>query len=116
MANKAASAARTAATPPNTLCRTAWRQLRVLGYANYLLVWGSIHRLGFAWRDLDPCPVVPVRAGPRRGRAAGRAGDIRAFPADMADHNTSPPSIALLAFAAAQVVLAAEPTAISLLA
>jgi len=34
----------------------------------------------------------------------------------MADHNTSPPSIALLAFAAAQVVLAAEPTAISLLA
>jgi fucose 4-O-acetylase-like acetyltransferase len=25
--------------------------LRLLGYANYLLVWGAIHQCGFAWRD-----------------------------------------------------------------
>jgi len=36
--------------------------LRVLGYANYLLVWGPIHRLGFAWRS-SRCAGCPPGSG-----------------------------------------------------
>jgi fucose 4-O-acetylase-like acetyltransferase len=94
--------------------------LRVLGYANYLLVWGAIHQVGFAWRDgsltrarWHPYALAAVGAALLAGLVTSGA-----FPADMADHNTSPPSIALLAYAAAQVglVLAAEPAATRLLA
>jgi fucose 4-O-acetylase-like acetyltransferase len=98
--------------------------LNVLGYANYLLVWGSMHQWGFAWQDgsltrrrwrpyaLAGCGVVGLTAlltwGP--------------FPVDMIGAgervaNTTPPSVALLAFAAAQcgLVLAAEPVVSRLL-
>ena len=94
--------------------------LHVIGYASYLLVWGSIHQLGFAWRDGI---LTRTRWRPYALAAAGAAllaGLVTsgAFPADMVDHNTDPPSIALLAYAAAQIglVLAAEPTAARLLA
>jgi hypothetical protein len=77
-------------------------------------VWGSIHQWGFAWRD-------GTLTSPRRhllvmsaGGAALLAGLVtsRTFKVDMVGSgNTNPPSIALLAFAAAQtgLVLAAAP-------
>jgi hypothetical protein len=98
---------------------TVWH-VRGIGYANYLLVWGSIHQWGFAWRDgiLNHPRWRPYALGV--GGAALLAGLVASgtFPADMVDHNTSPPSIALLAYAAAQVglVLAAEPAATRMLA
>jgi hypothetical protein len=75
----------------------------VLGYANYLLVWGSIHQLGFAWRDgiLTRARWRPYALAAAEGALLAGLVTSGAFPADMADHNTSPPSIALLAFAAA---------------
>jgi len=89
--------------------------LRVLGYANYLLAWGAIHQCGFAWRD---GMLTRARWQPYALAAAGAAllaGLVAsgAFAADMVGHNTTPPSIALLAYAAVQVglVLAAEPAA-----
>jgi len=81
---------------------------------------GSIHQWGFARRD-----GILTRPGWRpyalSGGAALLAGLVTsgAFPADMVGPgNASPPSIALLAYAAAQVglVLAAKPTATRLLA
>ncbi len=88
----------------------------VLGYANYLLVWGSIHQWGFAWQDRT---LTRARWRPyalAAGGAALLAGLLasRRYMADMVGSgNTNPPSIALLAFAAAQcgLVIAAEPAA-----
>ena len=93
-------------------------RLPLIGYANYLLVWGSMHQWGFAWRDgtltrarWRPCALAA-------GGAAVLAGLLAwgPFPVDMIGAgerigNTTPPSIALLAFAAAQtgLFLAAEP-------
>jgi len=99
--------------------------LRFIGYANYLLVWGSMHQWGFAWRDGSlTCP----RWRPWLLAAAGSgllAGLVAwgPFPVDMIGAgervaNTSPPSVALLAFAAAQtgLLLAAAPAGTRLLA
>ena len=105
--------------------------LASLGYANYLLVWGTMHQWGFAWQD-----GTLTRRGPGRWRwrpwalaAAGGAalGGLLAwgpFDVNMVGttggrvNNTIPPSVALLAFAAAQagLLLAAEPAALRLLA
>jgi hypothetical protein len=95
--------------------------LRGIGNANYLLVWGSVHQWGFAWRD-----GILTRAWWRPyALAAGGAAMLAwlvtsgAFPAAMVGPgNASPPSVALLAYAAAQVglVLAAEPAVTRLLA
>ena len=93
----------------------------VLGYANYLLVWGSIHQWGFAWQDRT---LTRARWRPyalAAGGAALLAGLLasRRYMVDMVGSgNTNPPSIALLAFAAAQcgLVIAAEPAAARLLA
>ena len=99
--------------------------LRFIGYANYLLVWGSIHQWGFAWQDGSLTrpgwrPWVLAAAG-----AALFAGLVAwgPFPVDMIGAgervgNTTPPSVALLAFAAAQtgLLLAAAPAATGLLA
>jgi len=93
--------------------------LRMIGYANYLLVWGSIHQWGFAWRDglltrarWHPYALAAVGAALLAGLVTSGA-----FPADMVGPgNTGPPSTALLAYAAAQVglVAAAEPAASTL--
>jgi len=95
--------------------------LHVTGYASYLLVWGSIHQWGFVWADgtLTCARWRPYALA--AGGAALLAGLVasRAFQADMVGSgNTNPPSIALLAYSAAQagVVLAAEPVAARLLA
>jgi hypothetical protein len=73
--------------------------LPVVGFANYLLVWGSAHQWGFCWLAWGPFPVDMIGAGERIT-------------------NTSPPSIALLALAATQagLLLTAEPAANRLLA
>jgi fucose 4-O-acetylase-like acetyltransferase len=100
--------------------------LPVIGYANYVLVWGSMHQWGFAWRDgtLTRNRWRPLALA--AGGAALLAGLLAwsPFPVDMigmtggAVGNTVPPSVALLAFAAAQsgLVVAAEPAASRLLA
>jgi fucose 4-O-acetylase-like acetyltransferase len=93
---------------------------RLVGWANYVLVWGTFHQLGFAWRD-------GFLAG-RRGRALVlAAGAIVAlialiwwgpYPVSMVGvpgariQNASPPSAALLAFGLAQIgaVLLAAPS------
>jgi len=93
----------------------------VIGYANYLFVWGSIHQWGFAWQDRT---LTRARWRPyalAAGGAALLAGLLasRRFMVDMVGSgNTNPPSIALLAFAAAQcgLLVAAEPAAARLLA
>jgi len=93
----------------------------VIGYDSYLLVRGSIHQWGFAWRD-----GMLTRTRWRRWALAAAGAALpsrlvasRAFPADVVGPgNTGAPSIALLACAAAQtgLVLAAEPAATRLLA
>jgi fucose 4-O-acetylase-like acetyltransferase len=95
--------------------------LHVIGYANYLLVWGSIHQWGFAWQDgtLTRARWRPYALA--AGGAALLAGLVtsRAFQVDMVGSgNTNPPSIALLAYSAALagLVLVAEPAATRLLA
>jgi fucose 4-O-acetylase-like acetyltransferase len=92
--------------------------LPLVGYANYLLVWGAMHQWGFGWQDGT---LTRARWRPW-ALAAGGAAALAAlltwgpFPVDMIGANepignTTPPSIALLAFAAAQtgLILAAEP-------
>jgi hypothetical protein len=91
----------------------------VIGYANYLLVWGSIHQWGFAWHDgtLTRFRWRPLALAV--GGALALAGLLAwgPFPVDMIGAagetvvNTAPPSITLLAFAAAQcgLGLSAEP-------
>ena len=99
--------------------------LPVLGYVNYLLVWGSMYVWGFAWRDGTLTrprwrPYALAAAG-----AAAMAGLVAwgPFPIDMIGAgervgNTTPPSVALLAYAAAEtgLVLAAVPAVSRLLA
>jgi peptidoglycan/LPS O-acetylase OafA/YrhL len=94
--------------------------LHVIGYLNYLFVWGSIHQWGFFWQDGS---LTSARWRPyvlAAGGAALLAGLVtsRSFSPDMVGSgNTNPPSIALLAYAAAQagLVLAIEPWATRLL-
>jgi fucose 4-O-acetylase-like acetyltransferase len=96
-----------------------------LGYANYLLVWGSMHQWGFAWQDGT---LTRRRWRPYGLAVAGAAllGGLLAwspFPVNMVGttaggvNNTVPPSVALLAFAAVQtgLLLAAEPAVSRLL-
>jgi fucose 4-O-acetylase-like acetyltransferase len=99
--------------------------LPVIGYANYLLVWGSMYQWGFAWRDgtlthprWRPYAFAAVGAAAVAGLVAWGP-----FPVDMIGAgervgNTTPPSIALLAYAAAEIglVLAAAPAVSRLLA
>lgn len=99
----------------------AMPHLAVVGYVNYLLVWGAMHQLGFAWRDglltrTRWQPYVLATVGAVVLAALVTSG---AYPPDMiGPRNTNPPSIALLAYAAGQagLVLAAEPGATRLLA
>ncbi len=99
--------------------------VHIVGYANYLLVWGSMYVWGFAWRDGSlTCPRWRPYALAATGAAALAALTAWGpFPVDMIGAgepvgNTTPPSIALLAYAAAQtgLVLAAAPAVSRLLA
>ncbi|MFI9782892.1 acyltransferase [Kitasatospora sp. NPDC051984] len=94
-------------------------RLPVVGFANYVLVWGAMHQWGFAWHDGSLTrghrPLGLALAGALLLTGLLIWGP---FPVDMVGAglhagNTTPPSIALLAFAAAQcgLLLAAEPAA-----
>jgi hypothetical protein len=99
---------------------TLGAHVTLVGYANYVLVWGSIYQWGFAWRD-----GTLTRSRWRPWALAGLGAVMLAgllawgpFPVDMIGAgerigNTTPPSIALLSYAAAQagLVIAAEPLA-----
>jgi len=98
--------------------------LPLIGFANYLLVWGSMHQWGFAWHDgtltSRRCRPYAIFAGSTALLCGLLAWSP--FPVDMIGageriDNTTPPSIALLAFAAAQIglVLAVTPAAARLL-
>lgn len=94
--------------------------VHVIGYANYLFVWGSIHQWGFSWKDgsLTSPRWRPYALAAGGGAVLAGLVTSRAFMADMVGSgNTNPPSIALLAYAAAQagLVLAAEPLGARLL-
>jgi Acyltransferase family len=90
--------------------------LHVISYLNYVFVWGSIHQWGFFWRDgsLTSPRWRPYALAVGGGALLAGLVTSRTFAADMVGSgNTNPPSIALLAYAAAQagLVLAAEPWA-----
>jgi hypothetical protein len=90
--------------------------LHVISYLNYIFVWGSIHQWGFFWRDgsLTSPRWRPYALAVGGGALLAGLVTSRTFAADMVGSgNTNPPSIALLAYAAAQagLVLAAEPWA-----
>jgi hypothetical protein len=88
-----------------------------LGWINYLFVWGAVHQLGYLWRDgrlAGARQALPWLAGGALAWALlARFGP---YPLSMVGvpgepvSNTTPPSLLLLAFAAAQVglVLALE--------
>jgi fucose 4-O-acetylase-like acetyltransferase len=99
--------------------------LPVVGFANYLLVWGAMHQWGFAWQDgrLTRPRWRPYALAAVGALALAGLWHWGPFPVDMIGDgervtNTTPPSIALLAFAAAQagVLLALEPAVSRLLA
>jgi hypothetical protein len=95
--------------------------LHFIGYLNYLFVWGSIHQWGFSWLDgtltrqrWRPLAMFALGAAALAGLLAWGP-----FRVDMVGAgNTNPPSVALLAYALAQVgvALALEPAMSALLA
>ena len=98
----------------------AGAHLHVIGYANYLLVWGSAQQWGFAWQD----GTLTGRRWRPLAMIAGGAALLACllawgpFNVDMVGSgNTNPPSVALLAFALAQcgLALACEPAGARLL-
>jgi hypothetical protein len=84
------------------------------GYGNYLFGWLAVHQMGFAWRD----GLLPARARVVLPLLCGGAGAVLVltlvgpYPVSMINvpgerlHNMSPPSLALLGVAAAQVGVA----------
>jgi hypothetical protein len=98
------------------------RSVDLIGWANYVLVWGLVHQLGVAWQqgDLTRRRALPIGVG-----TAGLATLVGLvwwgpYPLSMvgvpgADiQNTSPPSLALLAHACVQAgLLVAAETVVS---
>lgn len=92
----------------------------LLGWANYMLVWGAVHQLGFAWHDAT---LTRDRRLPLALAVAGITAMVALvwlgpFPVSMIGvtgariKNTAPPSMALLSYAVGQagLLLAVEPT------
>jgi fucose 4-O-acetylase-like acetyltransferase len=85
----------------------------VIGFAEYLLVWGSMHQWGFAWQDgsLTRPRWRPLALAGVGGVALVALVGWGPFPVDMIGAagervgNTTPPSVALLALAALQAGL-----------
>jgi len=85
----------------------------LVGLLNWALVWGTLHQLGYAWRDgtltRRPLPAVLAGAGLAALVALVTAGP---YPVSMvgvpgaALQNTGPPSLALLALSLAQIGIA----------
>jgi fucose 4-O-acetylase-like acetyltransferase len=89
----------------------------IVGWANYLLVWGTFHQLGFAWHDGNlSVRRATLVAGAAVVTLVGLIG-WGPYPVSMVGSpgarimNASPPSTALLAFGLAQsgLLIAAEP-------
>jgi peptidoglycan/LPS O-acetylase OafA/YrhL len=90
------------------------QRLHVIGFANYLFVWGSAHQWGFAWQDGTLTrrrwrPFAMVAGGAALLACLVASGRYDVNMVGLA--NTVPPSVAFLAFALAQcgLVLAFEP-------
>jgi fucose 4-O-acetylase-like acetyltransferase len=85
-------------------------EVPVVGFVNYLLVWGGLHQIGYLWADGRPA------AGPARTLSAAAAGiavlavlvGVLGYPLSMvavqgaADQNTDPPTLALWVFGLVQ--------------
>ncbi|WP_052668308.1 acyltransferase family protein [Nitriliruptor alkaliphilus] len=94
-------------------------EVPVVGFANYLLVWGGIHQLGYAWADQQ----LPSRRISALAMAGGAAAAIVllvstfGYPLSVVAtetgtrSNTEPPTLVIWALALGQlgVVLAARP-------
>lgn len=87
-------------------------QVPLVGWANYVLVWGAVHQLGFAWQDGSFTGRPRLLLGSAAGLAMWLvAVFVVGFPISMVGvpgarlQNTAPPSIALLGFAVAQSAL-----------
>jgi fucose 4-O-acetylase-like acetyltransferase len=85
--------------------------VKALGWLNYVLVWGAAYQLGFSWQDGT---LTRARRLPWSIAAVGAVTFIAlewsgAFPVSLIGkagqqiNNTAPPSVALLAYAAAQL-------------
>jgi fucose 4-O-acetylase-like acetyltransferase len=87
-------------------------EVPAVGFANYALIWGACHQLGYLWAD----DRLPKRAGHALAIAAAGAAvmglliSLPAYSLSMVqatgdDGNTAPPTVALFAFAVAQLGL-----------
>jgi hypothetical protein len=88
-------------------------EVPAVGFLNYLVVWGSVHQLGYLWAD-GRLPVAP-----RRHLLAGLVGAsalvplvvTQVYPVSMVAvwgaerQNSDPPSLALWLFAVTQIAL-----------
>ncbi|MFJ8109905.1 acyltransferase [Streptomyces sp. NPDC096132] len=93
--------------------------VEALGALNYLLVWGVVYQLGFCWRDgllgggegRRGRRVVPVAMAAVGGGGFALLVGLGPFPVSLIlvtgqdPSNTNPPSVAMLAWAVAQVGL-----------
>ncbi|MEU1177596.1 acyltransferase [Streptomyces sp. NPDC005820] len=85
-----------------------------LGAVNYLLVWGVVYQLGFCWRDglLGGGRAVPAVMAVGGGAGFALLVGLGSFPVSLIlvtgqdPSNTNPPSVAMLAWAVAQVGVA----------
>jgi fucose 4-O-acetylase-like acetyltransferase len=95
--------------------------VKALGWANYVLIWGAAYQLGFCWQDGT---LTRRRRDPLLLAAVGAAVFIALewsglFPVSLIGmqgqsiNNTAPPSVALAAYAAAQlgILIALAPAA-----
>ncbi|HEV3173610.1 MAG TPA: acyltransferase [Actinocrinis sp.] len=95
--------------------------VKALGWANYVLIWGAAYQLGFCWQDGT---LTRRRRDPLLLAAVGAAVFIALewsglFPVSLIGmqgqsiNNTAPPSVALAAYAAAQlgILVALAPAA-----
>jgi fucose 4-O-acetylase-like acetyltransferase len=81
-----------------------------VGYANYVLIWGACHQLGYLWADQrlprQPAPALALAALGAAVMAllvSQSAYSLGMVQATGDDGNTAPPSVALFAFAIAQL-------------
>jgi peptidoglycan/LPS O-acetylase OafA/YrhL len=84
----------------------------LVGYVSYLLLWGGVHQLGYLWEDRRlprPSVAVMIAVGAAGGavllivRFGYPVSMVAVFGAERA--NTDPPSLALWAYAVAQLAL-----------